>query len=61
LLKAAAILSGTALFALIASYLMTRASNRSAAWNVGAAGAAVLILAVLLLITTVVLVRLAFG
>ena len=61
MLRVAAIISAMALFALIASSLMTRASNRSAMWNMGAASVAVVVLALLLLITTVVLVRLAFG
>jgi hypothetical protein len=60
LLKVVAILSGVAWFALTASYLMTRASNRSAFWNIGAGSVAALLLALFLLITTVVLVRVAF-
>lgn len=58
--KVAAVLSGIVLFAALASYLMTRASNRSAFWNMGAGSVAVLLTAVLLLILTLVLVRVAF-
>jgi hypothetical protein len=60
-LRVAAILSGIVLFTLVSAYLMTRATNRSALWNMGAASVAVVLFVLLLLITTVVLVRLAFG
>ena len=52
---------GACAFALLSSYLFTRASSRSAMWNILIGGVVVLILAIVLLLTSLVLVRRAFG
>jgi hypothetical protein len=54
------VLFSLCLLTLLASYLFTRASRRSAIWNIVVGGIVVLILAVVLLLTSPVLVRRAF-
>ncbi len=49
-----------AAFTLTASYAMYRSSNRSALWNVIVGSLAVLVLAIALLVTAVILTRVAF-
>lgn len=53
-------LAVVALATLAASYLMVRASSRSALWNIWAGAMAVALGAVLLLITAIILIRRAF-
>ncbi len=55
------LLIGVCAFTLLSSYSCTRASSRSAMWNILIGGVVVLILAIVLLFTSLALVRRAFG